>query len=130
MTNLSELELQINQGLHQGANVVCRVGGALAQIRDRKLYKECGYRSFEKYVNDKFSMTRARAYHLISAAEIISDLQSHFQGRLLPQNESVVRPLMGFSRDQRIKIWKAVLEAYPSPRREDVAQIAQEYLSA
>jgi hypothetical protein len=130
MLKLSQLEQEINLGLHQGAEVVCRVGGALAQIRDRKLYRDCGYRSFEAYVKDKFSMTRARAYHLMSAAEVIADLQPHFEGKALPQNESVVRPLMGFAQEERVAIWKAVLEVYSNPRREDVAIVVQSFQSA
>jgi hypothetical protein len=129
MLNLSELEQEVSLGLQNGAEVVCRVGNALAQIRDRKLYRECGYKSFENYINDKFSMTRARAYHLISAAEIIADLLPYFQGKALPKNESVVRPLMKFPKDQRVDIWKAVLDTYTNPRREDVARVASAFCS-
>lgn len=127
MSNLSELEQEIRWGLQSGSEIVYRVGTALAQIRDAKLYRECGYRSFEKYVQDQFSMSRARAYHLISAAEIIADLKPHFNDKALPKNESVVRPLMKFSKDKRVDIWGAVLAVYPDPRREDVLSIAQSF---
>jgi hypothetical protein len=128
MKNLSELEKAVNLGLHQGAEVVCLVGDALAEIRDRKLYKELGYKSFEKYINEKFSMTRGRAYHLMSAAEIIADLKPHFDDKALPKNESVVRPLVKFPKNKRVDIWGAVLAVYPDPRREDVLSIAQNFV--
>jgi hypothetical protein len=125
MSALSKLEQEIRWGLQSGSEVVYRVGTALAQIRDGKLYKECGYRSFEKYLEEQFSITRGRAYHLISAAEVIADLKPHFQDKVLPKNESVVRPLMKFPKEKRVDIWVAVLAVYPDPRREDVLSIAQ-----
>jgi hypothetical protein len=127
MSALSKLEQEIRWGLQSGSEVVYRVGTALAQIRDGKLYRECGYRSFEKYTKEQFSMSRARAYHLISAAEVIADLKPHFDDKALPKNESVVRPLMRFSTDKRIDIWKAVLAVYSDPRREDVLSISQTF---
>jgi hypothetical protein len=127
MSALSKLEQEIRWGLQSGSEVVYRVGTALAQIRDGKLYRECGYRSFEKYTKEQFSMSRARAYHLISAAEVIADLKPHFQDKVLPKNESVVRPLVKFPTDKRIDIWKAVLAAYSDPRREDVLSISQTF---
>lgn len=123
MENLKSLEENIESGLRSGAEVVLAVGHSLAEIRDRKLYKDAGYRSFSKYLEESFSMTRARAYHLISAARVIDDLRSHFKESELPQNESVVRPLMKFEQDQLVEIWKAVLDAYKEPRREDVLGI-------
>jgi hypothetical protein len=127
MNDLSALELEIQQGLDSSAEIVFRVGSALAKIRDDKLYKQSGYRSFEKYVLERFSMSRSRAYHLISAAQVIEDLRPHFKHSVLPKNESVVRPLMKFPKQQRVDIWGAVLAAHPDPRREDVLSIAQSF---
>jgi hypothetical protein len=127
MVTLLELEQEVRWGLQSSSEIVFRVGNALAQIRDGKLYKDCGYQSFEKYTKEQFSMSRARAYHLISAAEVIADLKPHFQDKVLPKNESVVRPLVKFPTDKRIDIWKAVLAAYSDPRREDVLSISQTF---
>lgn len=127
METLSELEQEIRRGLQNSSEIVFQVGSALSKIRDDKLYRNCGYRSFEKYVSEQFSMSRGRAYHLISAAEVIADLKPHFKGKLLPKNESVVRPLMKFPKDKRVDIWEAVLAVCPDPRREDVVSISRSF---
>lgn len=116
---MQELEKDIYTGLRTGTEVVLAVGDALDQIRSRKLYKG-EYRTFAAYIQEKFSMKRSRAYHLISAAKIIKQLRSHFDASDLPKNESVVRPLMKFKEQQLIDIWQAVLDINRDPRREDV----------
>jgi ribosomal protein L18E len=37
---------------------------------------------------------------------------------------------MGFAQEERVAIWKAVLEVYSNPRREDVAIVVQSFQSA
>lgn len=113
------LEKNIHAALKTGTEIVLIIGTALDEIRDGKLYKE-EYGTFEAYVNNKFSMKRSRAYHLMSAARVIKELQAHFKETELPKNESVVRPLMKFKGQQLIDIWQAVLKTYENPRREDV----------
>ncbi|MGR3279779.1 hypothetical protein ACSYAD_32500 [Acaryochloris marina NIES-2412] len=117
-----DLEKDIHAALKTGAEVVLAIGTALDQIRDRKLYK-AEFRTFEAYVNKKFSMKRSRAYHLISAARVIKELQSHFKETELPKNESVVRPLMKFKEQQLIEIWQTVLNSYKDPGRADVEAV-------
>lgn len=129
MKNLQSLEDQVTSGLRPGSELAFEIGKSLGEIRDRKLYKESGYRSFAKYTEETFGITRARAYHLISAARVIEDLRSHFSESELPKNESVVRPLMKFQSKELIEVWRAVLETYSEPRRVDVSKIASQWLS-
>jgi hypothetical protein len=122
MKNLSDLEQDVAAVLKPGAEIVLAAGDALAQIRDRRLYKATG-QTFEEYVQERFSVERSRAYHLISAARVIKELRPHFKVIELPQNESAARPLMKFRGQQLVNIWQAVLEANKNPRREDVQAV-------
>jgi hypothetical protein len=45
------------------------VGQALAEIRDRRLYRATNS-TFEEYVHDKWVLTRTRAYRFIDAAKV------------------------------------------------------------
>jgi hypothetical protein len=49
------------------------VGGALLAIRDRKLYR-ADFSTFEAYCEARFSIKRTRAYELIDAAKVVSNL--------------------------------------------------------
>lgn len=122
MENLMDLEQDIHAALKTGTEIVLAIGTALDQIRDRKLYK-AEFRTFEAYVDNKFSMKRSRAYHLMSAARVIKELQMHFKETELPKNESVVRPLMKFKEQQLIEIWQTVLKSYEDPGRADVEAV-------
>jgi hypothetical protein len=51
------------------------VGEALKEIRDNKLYRE-SYKTFEKYVDQKWGMGKSRAYQLIDAADIKANLST------------------------------------------------------
>ena len=67
--NFRELEAIVAKGIK--SFVV--VGNALKEIRDSKLYRE-HYKTFEKYVSERWKINRQRAYQLIEAAEAKSNL--------------------------------------------------------
>jgi hypothetical protein len=64
-----KLELTIANGI--SSFVV--VGNALKEIRDSKLYRE-EYKTFEKYVSEKWGFEKRRAYQLIDACEANKNL--------------------------------------------------------
>ncbi len=49
------------------------VGEALKEIRDAKLYRE-SYKTFEKYVDEKWGMQKSQAYRLIDASVVSQNL--------------------------------------------------------
>jgi len=86
-----------------------KIGKALKEIRDSRLYKQALFKSFEVYVKGRWDMGRAQAYRLINSYEVIRNLSPI--GDILPANESQARllsPLKPF--DQR-KVWKDFLES-------------------
>lgn len=59
----------------EGISSFVVVGEALKEIRDGKLYREA-YKTFEKYVDQKWGMARQRAYQLIDAADVKANLST------------------------------------------------------
>jgi hypothetical protein len=80
------------------------VGLSLAKIRDEKLYRD-QHKTLEGYCRNRWQISRARAYQVIGAAEAAT-LLSTIVDMVAPSNESQVRPLVGRSDDDAIKIWK------------------------
>lgn len=97
-----------------------RAGELLAEIRDGKLYRDAGYSNFEAYVQKRWHMTRRHAYHLVNAAIAVTEMEGDFPQEELPQNESVVRPLVPLDRAGRSEVWASVP---PNPQRKDVANL-------
>jgi hypothetical protein len=114
MQLLAELESVILENLKG----YVKVGAALAEIRERRLYRT-EHQTFEEYVKDVWEMPFQRAYQLINATKVVDNLKST-SGLLseenstivefLPVNESQVRPLVPFAPDEQVNVWICVLK--------------------
>lgn len=113
-----ELRLeQLEKVIVENFQTFVQVGQALAEIRERKLYRVKEL-TFEKYCKELFDIAKSRAYELISAAEVVQNVRhgGHFEGgseKFLPLNERQVRPLAKLNPDQQISVWQAVVESAP-----------------
>lgn len=105
MKRLTELEKEISNG--QGHFIT--VGRALMEIRDKRLYKEALYDTFELYVRGRWDIGRSHAYRMMAFYEIIRNLSPI--GDILPENESQVRPLAGFAPFEQREIWKKFIQS-------------------
>ncbi|MBD2309903.1 hypothetical protein H6G17_31335 [Chroococcidiopsis sp. FACHB-1243] len=143
------LELKVRQGFYQ-------TGKALAQIRDRWLYRST-HRTFEAYSQDRFGFSRRCSDYLIAAACVIENLQqmrtihsqersneperlnqnnvSTLQAQILPTKLEQVKPLTSIKTAQeQWQVWNQAIEAangkVPSGRivNEIVAQLKQKPL--
>ena len=121
---LQEIELELEDLATIATRLFRRAGELLAEIRDKKLYRDAGYSSFEMYVQQRWHMTRGRAYHLVNAAIAVSGLSEHFPPEKLPENESVVRPLVPLEPGERIEVWS---EAPATAQRKDIANLVKAY---
>lgn len=65
---LSALEARIEAGL----TTFVEVGNALAEVRDARLYRE-RWGTFERYLTERWGLSRRRGYQLIEAAEAVKD---------------------------------------------------------
>ena len=82
------------------------VGLALAQIRDKRLYRE-RFQTFSQYVEIVWQMSADRARQLRRAAATVQSLATVTNGHvLLPENERQARALMAFDPDLHPAIMK------------------------
>ena len=103
--DLTRLETTIAKGLQ----TFVEVGEALAEIRDRKLYR-IEHGSFDDYLETKWKISRSRASRLIQAAEVVKLLPTGNR----PATERQARPLATLPPGQRAAAWSAAVKASPS----------------
>jgi len=103
--DLTHLENIIERGL----DTFVEVGKALAEIRDRRLYR-IEHKTFEAYCRDKWNMGRAYAHRLMVAAETVEMLPMGDK----PQSERQTRPLTKLPKEKRAEAWQKAVEASPT----------------
>jgi hypothetical protein len=122
---LLELEAIVAQGLQ----TFYEVGQALIEIRGRKLYRE-SHKTFEAYCQDKWSLTRRRAYQFIDASEVLKNLCTIVHKTSI--KESQVRPLTKLPPAQQLEIWQKAVEESPNgtPTAKIVERLVNEQSSS
>ena len=82
-------------------------GSALKRIRDKKLYK-AEFKTFEKYCQDRFKISKAHAYRLIDFAKTCEAIQE--DPGAIP--EKITRPLAKLPDDEaKREVWQEVRNA-------------------
>jgi len=84
-----------------------KIGQALKEIRDNRLYKLALFDTFEAYTRARWDMGKAHAYRLIKSYEVIYNLSPI--GDKLPANESQIRSLARLDSLEQRRIWKAII---------------------
>lgn len=107
--DLFELERVITYGLR----TFVEVGNALAEIRDRRLYR-AEHKTFEDYCRDRWGFVQQHATRLIRAAEVIQNIESEPRGSLLPTTEKHARPLTRLEPAEQIAAWREAVETAPN----------------
>lgn len=95
LTDIERTELlQLEDTIQQGMNTFVSVGTALLAIRDKKLYRS-EFTSFADYVETRWEISRSRAYQLISAGIMSTqvDIQNEKQARELKRLPEPLQPL-------------------------------------
>jgi hypothetical protein len=99
-----------------GMKTFLEVGSALAEVRDRKLYR-VKFPTWDAYLKTTFGMGRSYATRQIRAKEIVIELEQMLPiGNILrlPVNEGQVRPLHKLDTpEQRARAWREAVEASP-----------------
>lgn len=85
-----------------------RVGEALAEIRDSKLYR-VEYDTFEAYCREQWQMSRTFAFNTIEASKVANVLNCE-HSELKPKAESQVRPLTKIPADKQPEAWTRAVE--------------------
>jgi hypothetical protein len=90
-------------------------GQSLKLLRDKKLYRET-HPTFESYVKDRFDFTRAAAYYLIKASEVVDNLKcqqivdKNKSTNILPTRESQCRSLASLAPQLQPLAWCRAVE--------------------
>lgn len=101
---LAEAEAKIEAGLQTFYDV----GNALAQIRDRQLYRE-SHASFQQYADERWGIGKSYTSRLIGAAGTMSNLIDAGIDRL-PDSERHTRPMLGLPAQAQRLAWSLVLD--------------------
>jgi len=83
----------------------------LLAIRESKLYRQ-EYGTFEEYCQDRWNLSRPRAYQLIDAAAIAGRLSTIVD--ILPATESQARPLTQLEPEEQAVAWQQAVETAPN----------------
>lgn len=97
MERLKILEQEIEEFIQS----VFRVGQALEEIREKKLYRN-NYDTFDKYIEAHFDFSRPRAYQIMKAFRIRDILESKGV-KTLPSAEYQLRALTRYLNEKRYK---------------------------
>jgi hypothetical protein len=101
---------RLEKVIGQNVQAFVEVGQALAEIRDKRLYRE-SHDTFDAYCRDRWDFQRAHAYRLIESAAVVKDLDPVAAKLPLPANEAQARALAKVDPDQRVQVWKQVVSA-------------------
>lgn len=92
--------------IERGIQTFYEVGTALADIRDRELYR-VQHGSFEVYCQQRWQMSRSRAYQMIEAASTVSTM---VDTAVPVTSERQARELSRVPEPERAEVWAATLE--------------------
>jgi hypothetical protein len=96
----------------KGMTAFLEVGGALARIRDGRLYRAT-HDTFEAYCTEKWSLSKSHIYRLIAAAEVAENVKSASPTGDEPENENQVRALAELDPDEQAEAWAEAVETAP-----------------
>lgn len=106
--DLETLETTISKGL----DTFVEVGNALAEIRDRKLYRQY-HATFAAYCTEQWEIGKSQAYRLIEAAAVVDDL-SRARDVPLPTSARQAEELAKVAPDKRADVMKEATKDGPA----------------
>lgn len=120
--------------IRRGLETFVEVGNALAEIKERKLYR-AEFGSFEGYVQVRWGWSRRHANRQIAAAET-AQLLSGSRAEVgpigpEPTSEAVLRPITSLPPEQQKEVWAEAVEASGGkPKARDVAAAVDRVIPA
>ncbi|MHB8648100.1 MAG: hypothetical protein ACYDAR_20150 [Thermomicrobiales bacterium] len=128
MTNRGLMELETT--IANGFTKLLEVGTALLEIQTRKLYRDDDYATFEQYCAKRWSISRAQAYRMIQAAEVVGHLAED-RDLPLPIHESQTRMLATLKEPAAIRaVWEEVVDEYGETVAAPKVRDAADYYAA
>mgnify|MGYP001793340731 CR=1 FL=1 len=104
---LAVLVSQVQEGQREIDRGAVRIGQALIEIRQRKLYRQVG--TIEEFAQQELGYSRQNLYRLINFAEVRQTLtEANFTQ--LPDCERQARPLVGLPAEKQAEAWGAAVQ--------------------
>lgn len=100
-------------------------GNALWEIREKRLYRERGYSSFDHYVQGHWDMAKPQAHRLIVAAQTVEKVVS-IDTTSVPANVAQARELA--KADEPSEVWAEVVDQHEP--QEITAAVIREHVEA
>lgn len=117
--------VECEETIEQGIQTFVEVGQALMRIRNGKLYRAAGFKTFEDYCKRRWSFTRQYASLVIDAAEAARNLKMSTMVDILPASERQARPLTRLGPPQQREAWENAVTsaggAQPTGRQVEAA---------
>jgi hypothetical protein len=123
-SDLKSLEKTIERGL---SNFV-EVGNALLEVKKRKLYKHVlGFKTFEAYCEERWNLTRPRAYQMIEAAGASMVLSKNLDKNSELPNEFQASQLAELKHDEQeiVEAWREAKAAAESEGKKLTASVVR-----
>lgn len=101
--------VELEDIIERGVKNFIKVGEALIEIRDKKLYAP--YATFEDYCREEWEMGRTFVFYTIEGAKAVKALDVH-NCEHLPKTEAQARPLTKLETpEQQREAWSAAVES-------------------
>lgn len=97
--------------IQNGLTSFIEVGNALIAIRDKRLYRAT-YGTFEQYCHDRWRIERRRAYQLMDAAGVVSNLTDDV--KTFSHSESHVAPFAKLPPEERREAFEEGIKTAPN----------------
>lgn len=111
--------------IERGMTTFVDVGTALAEIRDRRLYRET-HPEFDSYCRERWGFNRQRAHQMIEAASVTVALSTTVDIPP-PRIERQARELAKVEPEHRADTWRAVVDEHgPEATAETVRDVARD----
>lgn len=114
-------------------------GKAFRQIRDEGLYEKAGYKSFNKYCEERWGYKPTYVTRLIGSCTVVENLSemvpigtktdNNKNTAQLPETESQARPLISLEKDEQAEVWQLVIDTAPEGKitATHVEDVVKEY---
>ncbi len=111
ITPQEKAEYEINNKIvEKGVKAFWEVGSALGKIKEGKLWRAGGHKSWDDYCRSVAGMSRIHAHRLVEATEFVNKLKTLPRGNVLPLMEAQVRPILRLPEDQQAETWFAAFD--------------------
>jgi len=119
---------ELEQILEQDLAAFYRVGMALKEIQERRLYRD-DYPSFEEFCRDRLDIGHKYAYRKIAAARVMDILSPMGDTLPVPKSERQIRPLLRLEDPVlQVAAWRSAIATHPDqrPTSRDVEAVVRE----